>query len=110
MNPATPPRRAVVQAELNRRIAALREQSPTALRALPSSLVDESDVAGTPVRFTTGCNHEQDGRILIVIRSDYSVLWGLTSTGSTEGFWLTPDDRKVDASVKDIMDFEWQGL
>lgn len=96
---------AAVQSELRGRVATLRGMSPAELASLPASATEESVVLGKPVDFTVHRELNADGRLLVLVRSDRRMLFGMGSTGTTEGFWVEPSGQRPDALMEEIMEF-----
>lgn len=96
---------AAIRSELKARLAVLREKSYRELARLPEAESDEATILGKPVAFTLFCDHRADGSLLILIRSDKRILFGIGSAGTTEGFFVSPGGERREAYGDEISEF-----
>jgi hypothetical protein len=96
---------AAVAAERKSRVDMLKHGGALALRALPPLNEEKVEILGKPITFTTYAESLNDGRFLILIRSDEQRFWGIVSYGATDGFWVLPDGSFSDVSDNDVLDY-----
>jgi hypothetical protein len=94
-----------MRTELQRRVGRLIGRPFDALTTLPAVWIDRAHVDGTAVEFTTYCEAQPDGGVLVLVRSDVRRLFSLVMEGSTEGFFAWPDGRHCEADDQVILDF-----
>lgn len=94
-----------IDGERQRRVLALRQVDRRELLAMQPSLTEEVKIANETVIFTTYVESQQDGRILVLVRSDQPGLWGLVTYGGTDGFWMRNDGLIAEASDNDVLEF-----
>lgn len=86
-------------------MAVLRGKSYEELKQLPESQSDDTTVLGKPVTFTVYRARQPDGGLLILVRSDKPILFGIGTAGTTEGFFALPSGEKREAYGDEISDF-----
>jgi hypothetical protein len=96
---------ATVRQELQSRVAKLRTLSLNELRELPKLEQNNVVIQSHAVCFSTHCELQQDGGLLVLVRSDRRTLASLLESGSTEGFWISPTGEQREATDKDVLDF-----
>jgi hypothetical protein len=95
---------AAIHDELQKRVRGLRSAPFSELAQLPQSQSERSEVHSQPVTFTTFRHVHANGEVMVLVRSDRSILFGLGSSGTTEGFWTTPNGEQRDALFEEIED------
>jgi hypothetical protein len=105
MSPTRAALDAAILAELRTRLAVLRGKSFDQLVSLPESRTEEASVLGKPVKFTVFREHQTDGSLLILVRSDKPIFFGIGSAGTTEGFFAKSDGEGRDAYGDEISEF-----
>lgn len=96
---------AAVALERNRRIAKLRESGRKALEVFPSVSSEEEMFLGKKIAFTTFIESQQDGRLLVLVRSDERRFFGFISAGATDGFWFLSNGEVAEATDQDVLEF-----
>ena len=96
---------AAIDLELKSRLAVLRARPYPELASLPKARTERAVILGKAVSFTVFRETHGDMRLLVLLRSDKPILFGMGSSGRTEGFWVTPADEKAEALDEDILDF-----
>jgi hypothetical protein len=96
---------AAILAELKTRLAVLRSKSFDDLLSLPEAQTEDAKVLGKPVKFTVFRERQSDGDVLILVRSDKPIFFGIGSAGTTEGFFAKPDGEKREAYGDEISEF-----
>ena|SRR5262245_35883816 len=94
-----------ILAELKVRLSTLRAKSFEQLLSLPESRTEEARVLGKRVKFTVFREHQPEGSLLILVRSDKPIFFGIGSAGTTEGFLAKPDGEKREAYGDEISEF-----
>jgi len=90
--------------EIRRRISFLRAESFPTLCGRPHWASDEASVLGKTVKFTTYVERYGD-RLLVLVRSDEPRLFGMVSTGRTDGFWMKSDGGAQECTNADVLDY-----
>lgn len=98
---------------IDEEIAAVRSARLNALRTAPRDelmtrhpLVEEQIViAGVRVTITTYVECYPDDRLLVLVRSDRSRLFGMISFGATDGFWVLANGAISEATDSDVLDY-----
>jgi hypothetical protein len=96
---------AAILSELRARVATLRKKSYDTLALLPEAKTEEVTVLGKLVKFTAFRESHPDGRLLILVRSDKPIFFGIGTAGTTEGFWALPGGEKREAHGDEISEF-----
>ncbi len=96
---------AAILSELRARVVALREKPYEDLALLPEAKTDEATVLGKLVKFSVFCEHHPDRKLLILVRSDKPIFFGIGTAGTTEGFWVLPNGEKREAYGDEIAEF-----
>jgi hypothetical protein len=94
-----------ILAQLEVRLAAVRAKSFDQLRLLPEWLSEDATVLGKRVTFTVYRQDQPDGSLLVLVRSDKPIFFGIGVAGTTEGFFVGPDGEKREACGDEIADF-----
>jgi hypothetical protein len=94
-----------IVAELRARPASLRAKSYEDLGLLPESNTEQTTVAGKPVSFTVFREWYGERKLLVLIRSDKPIFFGIGPAGTTEGFWALPSGEKREAFGDEISEF-----
>ena len=105
MSPTRAELDAAIRAELKARLAVLRGTSFDQLLSLPESRTEEASVLGKRVKFTVFREHQSDRSVLILVRSDKPIFFGIGSAGTTEGFFAKSNGEKRDAYGNEISEF-----
>jgi hypothetical protein len=96
---------AAVRAERRKRVTALSRTAPVVLLTLPPTAEEKVEVFGKPILFTTYVEKEEDGRLLVLVRSDESRFLGMVTSGATDGFWVLRDGSIAEASDEDVLEY-----
>jgi hypothetical protein len=96
---------AAIVAELRSRVAALRARAYEELALLADADTDTTAILGKRVTFTVFRESQADRRLLILVRSDRPIIFGLGTKGTTEGFYVLPNGEKRDAYGDEISEF-----
>lgn len=83
----------------------MREKSYDALALLPEAKTEEITVLGKLVKFTVLREPQPDGGLLILVRSDKPIFFGIGTAGTTEGFWALRGGEKREAHGDEISEF-----
>lgn len=96
---------AAIIAELKGRVASLRAQAYEDLALLAEADTDHATIRGTLVTFTVFRERQPDGTLLVLVRSDRPIFFGIGTKGTTEGFYALPNGEKRDAYGDEISEF-----
>ena len=83
----------------------MREKPYEDLALLREAKTDEATVLGKPVKFTVFREPQPDQKLLILVRSDKPIFFGIGTAGTTEGFWALPSGEKREAYGDEISEF-----
>jgi len=96
---------AAIIAELKGRVASLRAQAYEDLALLAEADTDHATIRGKLVTFTVFRERQPDGTLLVLVRSDRPIFFGIGTKGTTEGFYALPNGEKRDAYGDEISEF-----
>jgi hypothetical protein len=96
---------AAILSELKARVAVLREKSFEELAQLPETRTEDTAVLGTRVEFTVFRQSQADESLLVLVRSDKPIFFGIGTAGTTQGFFTWPGGQKRDAYGDEISEF-----
>jgi hypothetical protein len=96
---------AAILAELKARVVILRSKPHEELAGLPDANTDETEILGNRIRFSVFRQVQADGSLLILVRSDKPIFFGIGSAGTTEGFWSMPSGQTKEAYGDEIGEF-----
>jgi hypothetical protein len=96
---------AAILSELESRVADLRGKSFEHLLSLPEAGTDQLEILGKRVTFTVFRERQDDGTLMILVRSDKPIFFGIGTAGVTRGFFVYPNEKKRDAFGNEISEF-----
>ena len=96
---------AAILSELKRRVAELRGRSREELVELPEWRSEKTTVLGKVVTYTVYRHHQPDGTLMILVRSDKPIFFGIGTAGTTNGFFVLPNGARRDACGDEIADY-----